>query len=156
MICRIVRSDWIGFGDSMVAIGLEDGDDDRARPRTIRDLLRSIGAGDRPHGDAFAYATFMKAKRLDAYEPAVLKKAWGIDTLYAAVIVAPGQALSAFAAYVVDARVIDGVVNGMGTVVRGGGDVLRKVQTGYVRNYALGVAFGATVLLGWVMVRSGV
>ena len=107
-------------------------------------------------GIAFAYATFVKGRRLDAFEPAILKKAWGIDAIYAAVIVAPGQALSAFAAYVVDARIIDGVVNGLGTVVRGGGGVLRKVQTGYVRNYALGVAFGATVLLGWVMVRAGV
>ena len=68
----------------------------------------------------------------------------------------PGRALSAFAAYVVDARIIDGIVNGTGAVVRAGGGVLRKVQTGYVRNYALGVAFGATLLLGWVMVRAGV
>ena len=106
-------------------------------------------------GIGFAYATFMKAHRLDAYEPAILKRAWGIDALYAAVIVTPGRALSSFAAYVVDAKIIDGVVNGLGTVVRGSGGVLRKVQTGYVRNYALGVAFGATLLLGWVMVRSG-
>jgi len=107
-------------------------------------------------GIGFAYATFMKARRLDAYEPVVLKKAWGIDGLYAALIVTPGRALAAFSAYVVDARIIDGVVNGLGTAVRGSGGVLRKVQTGYVRNYALGVAFGATVLLGWVMVRAGV
>jgi NADH-quinone oxidoreductase subunit L len=85
-----------------------------------------------------------------------LKRAWGVDSLYSGVIEAPGRALSAFAAYVIDARVIDGAVNGLGALVRGGGGVLRKVQTGYVRNYALGVAFGATVLLGWVMVRSGV
>ncbi|MGI8686005.1 MAG: NADH-quinone oxidoreductase subunit L [Acidimicrobiales bacterium] len=106
-------------------------------------------------GIGFAYATFMKAHRLDVYEPAILKRAWGIDAIYAAVIVTPGRALCAFAAYVVDAKIIDGAVNGMGTLVRGGGAVLRKVQTGYVRNYALGVAFGATLLLGWVMVRSG-
>ena len=106
-------------------------------------------------GLAFAYATFMKAKRVDAYEPAILKRAWGIDAIYAAVIVTPGRALSAFLAYVVDAKVIDGVVNSLGTLVRAGGGVLRKVQTGYVRNYALGVAFGATLLLGWVVVRSG-
>ena len=107
-------------------------------------------------GIAFAYATFMRGRRIDAYEPTVLKRAWGIDSLYSAVIETPGRALSAFAAYVIDTRIIDGIVNGTGTLVRAGGGVLRKVQTGYVRNYALGVAFGATVLLGWVMVRAGV
>ena len=106
-------------------------------------------------GIGFAYATFMKAKRLDAYEPGILKRAWGVDAAYATLIVAPGQALSMFAAYVVDARIIDGAVNGLGSLVRSSGGVLRKVQTGYVRNYALGVAFGATVLLGFVMIRTG-
>ena len=106
-------------------------------------------------GIAFAYATFMRARRVDAYQPAVLKRAWGVDSIYSAVIETPGRALAAFSAYVIDARVIDGVVNGLGAVVRGGGAVLRRVQTGYVRNYALGVAFGTTVLLGWVMVRTG-
>jgi NADH-quinone oxidoreductase subunit L len=106
-------------------------------------------------GIAIAYSVFMRARRLDAFQPSVLKRAWGIDSLYSGVVEAPGRALSAFAAYVVDARVIDGAVNGLGTLVRAGGGVLRKVQTGYVRNYALGVAFGATVLLGWVMIRTG-
>ena len=118
--------------------------------------LAAVAVAAAGAGIAFAYATFIKGRRLDANEPAILQRAWGIDALYAAVIATPGRALSAFCAYVVDARVIDGVVNGMGTIVRSGGGVLRKVQTGYVRNYALGVAFGATVLLGWVMVRAGV
>ncbi|HEX2700941.1 MAG TPA: NADH-quinone oxidoreductase subunit L [Acidimicrobiales bacterium] len=117
--------------------------------------LAAVAVAAAAAGIAFAYATFMKGRRIDAFEPAILKRAWGIDALYAAVIVTPGRALSAFAAYVVDARIIDGVVDGMGSLVRGGGTILRRVQTGYVRNYALGVAFGATVLLGWVMVRSG-
>jgi NADH-quinone oxidoreductase subunit L len=107
-------------------------------------------------GIALAYSVFGKGRRTDAFEPAVLKRAWGVDALYAALIEAPGRALSAFAAYVVDARIIDGIVNGTGTVVRAGGGILRRVQTGYVRNYALGVAFGTTLLLGWVLVRAGI
>ncbi|HET7488762.1 MAG TPA: NADH-quinone oxidoreductase subunit L [Acidimicrobiales bacterium] len=107
-------------------------------------------------GIAFAYSVFERRRRLDAFEPAVLQRAWGIDAFYAAVIASPGKALAAFSAYVIDAKIVDGIVNGAGAVVRGGGSVLRKLQTGYVRNYALGVAFGATLLLGWVMVRSGV
>lgn len=107
-------------------------------------------------GIAYAWSVFEQRRRIDAFAPVILKRAWGVDGLYAAVIAAPGKALAAFSAYVVDARLIDGAVNGLGNLVRAGGGVLRKVQTGYVRNYALGVAFGATALLGWVMVRAGV
>ena len=46
-------------------------------------------------------------------------------------------------ATVFDAKVIDGAVNGVGRLVRGAGGGLRQVQTGLVRNYALGVVLGA-------------
>ena len=36
------------------------------------------------------------------------------------------------------------------------GDRLRRVQTGYVRNYALGVAAGAVLVLAYVAARAGV
>jgi CubicO group peptidase (beta-lactamase class C family) len=55
------RAGWRGFGDYMVAIGLDGSADPGAaapdRPRTIRDLVRAIGPGTSPHGEAFAYAT---------------------------------------------------------------------------------------------------
>ena len=106
-------------------------------------------------GIAFAARTFLRARRTDAYEPAILKRAWGVDGLYSALIETPGRALSAFSAFVVDRRIIDGAVNGAAGLVRLGGGRLRRVQTGYVRNYALGVAFGAALLLGWVVLRTG-
>ncbi|MGH9165046.1 MAG: NADH-quinone oxidoreductase subunit L, partial [Acidimicrobiales bacterium] len=107
-------------------------------------------------GIAIAASAFLRARRTEVFEPAILKRAWGIDALYAAVIETPGKALAAFSAFVIDKRIIDGAVNGAASVVRIGGSRLRRVQTGYVRNYALGVAFGAAVLLGWVVVRTGV
>jgi NADH-quinone oxidoreductase subunit L len=45
-----------------------------------------------------------------------------------------------------DKTVVDGAVNGVGTLVRESSGRARLVQTGYVRNYALGIAFGAVVL----------
>ena len=42
----------------------------------------------------------------------------------------------------------------MATLVRDGGERLRKVQTGYVRNYALGMAAGAVVLFAFVVIRA--
>ena len=67
----------------------------------------------------------------------------------------PGAALSSFAAWVVDHRIIDGSVNGVATLVRDGGGRLRKLQTGYVRNYALGIAAGTVAILAYVVVRAG-
>jgi NADH-quinone oxidoreductase subunit L len=47
-----------------------------------------------------------------------------------------------------DVRVVDGTVNEVGTVVSGAGQGLRRVQTGRVQNYALGIAIGLVVMAG--------
>jgi NADH-quinone oxidoreductase subunit L len=46
-----------------------------------------------------------------------------------------------------DLDFIDGIVNGLGGVVKGAAGVLRYLQTGYVRNYALGVLIGTVAVL---------
>jgi NADH-quinone oxidoreductase subunit L len=91
--------------------------------------------------------------RPDALEPELLKNGWYVDNLYAALIEAPGRMVAAWAAYVFDLKVIDGAVNGVGAVVRASGSRLRAVQSGYVRNYALGVVVGAVVLLAYGITR---
>ena len=52
-----------------------------------------------------------------------------------------------------DSNVVDGAVNGVAGLVRGGGRGLRVLQTGYVRSYALGVSVGVVVLLGYFLTR---
>jgi len=89
----------------------------------------------------------------DRVEPVVLRRAWYVDRAYAALIDGPGRLLSTWSAYVFDLKVVDGAVNGAGALVRGAGDRLRRVQTGYVRNYALGVVVGAVLVLGWIVTR---
>jgi NADH-quinone oxidoreductase subunit L len=89
----------------------------------------------------------------DRMEPLVLRRAWYVDAALAAGVNGPGRLLSTWSAYVFDLKVVDGAVNGVGTLVRGAGDRLRRVQTGYVRNYALGVVVGAVLVLGWVVAR---
>ena len=42
---------------------------------------------------------------------------------------------------------IDGAVNGLASLFSSGANGLRRLQTGLVRNYALGIAAGAVVLL---------
>ena len=85
----------------------------------------------------------------------LLKRAYGVDAIYSRIFEVPGRKLSEFLAFVVDRRGIDGVVNGMATLVRGGGTQLRKLQNGYVRTYALSIAGGLVALLVWAIVRTG-
>ena len=54
-----------------------------------------------------------------------------------------------------DLGVVDGAVNGVATLVRDAGGRLRRVQTGLVRNYALGVVLGAVALVVFLAVRAG-
>jgi NADH-quinone oxidoreductase subunit L len=87
-------------------------------------------------------------------EPELLRRAWFIDPLYQAVIARPGEAVANFSAWVIDRKIVDGAVNGIAVAVREGGGQLRRLQTGYVRNYALGVAAGTVGLLTWFLVRA--
>ncbi|MCU1484097.1 MAG: nuoL, partial [Actinomycetia bacterium] len=104
-------------------------------------------------GIVLAGAVYLK-HRIKAVEPDVLLHAWHYDEALAAFFGGPGEAIAEGAA-VGDKLVIDGAVNGVGTLVRAGGGRLRVVQTGYVRNYALGIAGGAVLALGWFLVRAG-
>ena len=55
---------------------------------------------------------------------------------------------------VFDAKVVDGAVDGVGRSVRAGGTALRRVQSGFVRSYALLTAAGAVALLVWFITRA--
>ena len=88
-----------------------------------------------------------------ALEPAVLRRAWYIDDVYDLVIGRPSQAFAS-AASLFDRRVIDGAVVGIASTVRRAGMGLRKVQTGFVRQYALGIVLGAVALLAFMLARA--
>ena len=78
---------------------------------------------------------------------------WYVDDAYATVLVAPGKAASAILAYRFDTGFIDGVVNGIGGGTRRLAAVGRKIQTGYVRTYALALFAGAVGILVYVGMR---
>jgi NADH-quinone oxidoreductase subunit L len=92
----------------------------------------------------------------DRFRPVrrTFESGWWFDTVYSAVLVTPGKAVSAFMAYVVDQRVIDGAVNWVGRGFTSLAAVGRRVQTGLVRTYALAVLFGAVALLWYLVARS--
>ena len=53
----------------------------------------------------------------------------------------------------VDARLIDGAVNGVGAFVRAGSGAMRRLQTGSVRTYAASLFFGVALILGYYLWR---
>ncbi|MEA2901256.1 MAG: NADH-quinone oxidoreductase subunit [Actinomycetota bacterium] len=101
-------------------------------------------------------ATIYRRHRIaeEKVEPRILQRAWLVDELYQKTIAHPGRALSQWLASVFDAKVIDGAVNGVASLVRASGSRLRVVQSGFVRSYALAVAVGAVAILAFALVRS--
>ncbi|MBI1735619.1 MAG: NADH-quinone oxidoreductase subunit L [Candidatus Rokubacteria bacterium] len=84
---------------------------------------------------------------------AFLLNAWYFDRLYDRAIVRPLYALSVFSARVIDLGIIDGIVNGVGRAVVAGSAGFRRVQTGYIVNYALTMLAGAVVILAFLLSR---
>lgn len=107
---------------------------------------------------------------------------WWVDELYWAVILNPYIALSRFLADAVDWRFwhdwfhekviagtykwlasnlaqvidlgfIDAIANGLGNITKQTAASLRKLQTGFVRNYALSVFVGVVFILGYIILR---
>jgi NADH-quinone oxidoreductase subunit L len=77
-----------------------------------------------------------------------------VDEIYDAAIVGPIKTLSERGLWgVVDARIIDGAVNGAGTVVSGWSAILRRLQTGSIRAYALSILLGTVLILGYYVWR---
>lgn len=76
----------------------------------------------------------------------VLANKWYIDELYDTIIVKPIASLSAFTDKFTERRGIDGIVNGVGKVVRWGGDRMRLLQSGQVGFYIFVMVLGMVVL----------
>jgi NADH-quinone oxidoreductase subunit L len=81
--------------------------------------------------------------------------AYYVDDVYGTLVVAPGKLLAAWSAFVLDKKVIDGAVIGVGTVVRRIGAALRPLQNGFVRSYALSIAAGVVGLVIWFLATGG-
>ncbi len=80
----------------------------------------------------------------------VLANAWGVDQAYQKLIVRGYQAAASFLAGAFDQGLIDGIVNGFGYLSRASAQVVRRVQTGFVRSYALVVLFGVVAILSYL------
>jgi NADH-quinone oxidoreductase subunit L len=84
-----------------------------------------------------AGSALTRAARQDLYQ----------DVFNEAVFMRPGQYLTRSLVYV-DNRGIDGAVNGLAALIGGTSGRLRRLQTGFVRSYALSMFAGAALVVG--------
>ncbi len=69
------------------------------------------------------------------------------DALNESLFMRPGQWLTRLAVFF-DNRGVDGIVNGLAAAIGGTSGRLRRIQTGFVRSYALSIFLGAAAVVG--------
>jgi NADH-quinone oxidoreductase subunit L len=79
---------------------------------------------------------------------------WYFDELYDLLLVRSGREIAMFSWQVIDVHIIDGLVNGTAAAVGAISAGLRKLQTGFVGNYALAIAFGMVMMVGIYLISS--
>ena len=105
----------------------------------------------------FSYTSYKGKDGGDLYIPAaekpknlgyqLLLNKYYVDELYNFIFVAGGRQVAGFCYRILDIDVIDGLVNGVGTLSRSLGGLFRSAQTGYVRNYAFSLLIGALLVV---------
>jgi NADH-quinone oxidoreductase subunit L len=124
-------------------------------PPTARGLWTAPGLGALALvlvGIAIAWAMYGRAQVPATASPgrfpvtAARKDLYG-DAFNESVLMRPGQWLTRLSVYF-DNRGVDGLVNTLAALVGGTSGRMRKLQTGFVRSYALSMFFFGAVLVG--------
>jgi NADH-quinone oxidoreductase subunit L len=90
--------------------------------------------------------------RVKAVEPELLAHAWYVDEGVSWFVGHPGRVGFEATAWA-DKNIVDGAVNGTAAVVHVTAEKVRRIQSGFVRQYALGFAVGVVALLAWFVSR---
>ncbi len=108
-------------------------------------------------GVAAAWAVYLRrpvertAPRGNLVTVAASRELYG-NEINEGLLMRPGQQLTR-ALLVIEDKVIDGAVDGLGTGVRDSSSGLGRVQTGFARTYALTMLFGAVIVAATLAVR---
>jgi NADH-quinone oxidoreductase subunit L len=78
---------------------------------------------------------------------------WWVDEAYHTIFVHPFELFTHFLSQPVDLGVIDGAANGLATLSRRVAQAWSRVEDGYVRSYALAIALGLVLILGYLVLR---
>ncbi|NWJ97346.1 MAG: NADH-quinone oxidoreductase subunit L [Chloroflexi bacterium] len=96
-----------------------------------------------------------RARRIAGPLYTISKNKWYFDEAYDLLLVKSGL-LFERSLWLFDRYVIDGAVNGTGWVTRQSANYLRKVQTGFVGNYALYITIGLVGVIGLFYLINGI
>jgi NADH-quinone oxidoreductase subunit L len=80
-----------------------------------------------------------------------MEAAWYIDNFYYRTIVSGFKWLASFFSRIFDPQGVDGLVSGVAALVGWGAGGLRRLQSGYVRSYALVFTIGVVIVLGYLV-----
>jgi NADH-quinone oxidoreductase subunit L len=107
----------------------------------------------------FAYMIYIKNKmmpeandlKLTGIKKVIYNKYY-VDELYEAIIRKPLDVMAEVFKYI-DTKVIDSIVDGVGTTVVGISSVVRKVQTGHIGFYIFGMVLGIIAILFYAFIK---
>ncbi len=148
---RVAGGPLIRFLDPLLGVAVLEGPL-RLHPPT--GLLTGISVAVAVAGIVTGWAIYRRRQ-----EPALgalgtfLDRQWFIEDLYDRFIVAPGRRVARWLAGPVDLGLIDRAVNDAGRALATLGGAARRLQTGYARQYALGVLVGTILIIGYWMLR---
>ena len=102
-----------------------------------------------------AFSIWRNISESSRYESSFLEHVWHWDDVYDATIGRPLTTVAQFEDDVIEPKVIDGAITAVAVGVRRSGEGLRKVQSGFVRHYALATVLGLAVVIVFLVARVG-
>jgi len=106
-------------------------------------------------GLAAAFSIWRSRYEDEKLTPRFLEHVWYWDDFYDATIGRPLEHLAVFSDVVVEDEVIDGGVMGLAAGIVRSSEGVRKIQSGFVRHYALAMALGVAVIVVFLVARVG-
>jgi NADH:ubiquinone oxidoreductase subunit 5 (subunit L)/multisubunit Na+/H+ antiporter MnhA subunit len=100
-----------------------------------------------------AFSIWKNITESSRYESSFLEHVWHWDDFYDATIGKPLTRAAYFSDDVIEPKVIDGAVTGVGVAVRNSAEGLRKVQSGFARQYALAMMLGFALIVAFLVAR---
>ena len=100
-----------------------------------------------------AFTIWRNTVESTTFEKPFFEHVWRWDDAYDAMFGRPLEQLAQVSNDVVENRIIDGAVEGLGGSVQRSGEGIRKLQAGMVRQYALAMVLGLTVIVVYLVGR---
>jgi NADH-quinone oxidoreductase subunit L len=100
-----------------------------------------------------AFSIWRTITESSRFESSFLEHVWHWDDVYDATIGRPLSAAATFSDEVIEPKVIDGAVTGVAVATRNSAEGLRKVQSGFARQYALATVLGIAVIVVYLVAR---